>query len=113
MGKLSLLSGGLFILPIAITIAVLVAVENYQVSRGQIGLGPLTSSDGIQINTYCQKALGVAPAPGRYICKFSCTCVSSYQQQAHLAATSTPYPVFQPLSAANFTTFERYRPGWQ
>ena len=70
MGRLSLLSGALFVLPIAITIGVLVGLETYQTSRGQKGLGPIDASNGIQTNTYCQKAYGVVPAPGRYICEY-------------------------------------------
>ena len=65
MGRLSLLSFGLFVLPIAVTIALLVGIETYQTSRGQIGLGPIDSYNGIQTNTYCQKAFGVTP-PGTH-----------------------------------------------
>lgn len=67
MGRLSLLSLGLFILPVGITIGILVGIETYAVSHGQIGLGPIDAYNGVQTNTYCQKAFGVSPPGNRFI----------------------------------------------
>jgi hypothetical protein len=67
MGRLSLLSIGLFILPIAITLAILIGVETWRVSTGKM---PLSSQDNrITTEMYCQKEFGVQPNPGRYVCK--------------------------------------------
>jgi hypothetical protein len=67
MGRLSLLSIGLFILPIAITLAILIGVETWRVSTGKM---PLSSQDNrITTGMYCQKEYGVQPNPGRYVCK--------------------------------------------
>jgi hypothetical protein len=67
MGRLSLLSIGLFILPIAITLAILIGVETWRVSTGKM---PLSSQDNrITTQMYCQKEFGVQPNPGRYVCK--------------------------------------------
>ena len=70
MGRLSLLSLGLFILPVGITIGILVGIETYAVSHGQIGLGPIDAYNGIQTNTYCQKAYGVSPPGNKFIRKY-------------------------------------------
>ena len=67
MGRFSLLSIGLFILPIAITLAILIGVETWRVSTGK---APLSSQDNrIITEMYCQKEYGVQPNPGRYVCK--------------------------------------------
>jgi len=65
MGRLSLLSVGLFVLPIAITIAILVGVETWRVSQGK----PSLASQDNRLTTaiYCQKEYGVQPEPGRYM----------------------------------------------
>jgi hypothetical protein len=70
MGRFSLLSIGLFILPIAITLAILIGVETWRVSTGKL---PLSSQDNrITTEMYCQKEYGVQPNPGRYVCKSPC-----------------------------------------
>ena len=69
MGRFSLLSIGLFILPIAITLAILIGVETWRVSTGKL---PLSSQDNrITTKMYCQQEYGVQPNPGRYVCKSS------------------------------------------
>ena len=74
MGRFSLLSIGLFILPIAITLAILIGVETWRVSTGKL---PLSSQDNrITTEMYCQKEYGVQPNPGRYVCKSPC--ISSF-----------------------------------
>jgi hypothetical protein len=81
MGRLSLVSLGLFILPIAITVGTLVGYETYQASHGQQGLAPVPIT-GVKISTYCQKAFGVQPSQAQFICKshhrvpFACPCSS-------------------------------------
>jgi len=67
MGRLSLLSIGLFILPIAITIAILVGVETWRVSQGKPGLA--TQDNRLTTDMYCQKEYGIQPNPGRYVCE--------------------------------------------
>lgn len=70
MGRLSLLSIGLFILPIAITLAILIGIETWRVSTGKL---PLSSQDNrITTEMYCQKEYGVQPNPRRYVCKPPC-----------------------------------------
>src|SRR5436305_5643968 len=70
MGRFSLLSIGLFILPIAITLAILIGVETWRVSTGKL---PLSSQDNrITTKMYCQQEYGVQPNPGRYVCKSPC-----------------------------------------
>jgi len=68
MGRLSLVSLGLFILPIAITVGVLVGYETYQASRGQQGLAPVPIT-GVKVSTYCQKAFGIQPSRAQFICE--------------------------------------------
>ena len=70
MGRLSLLSLSLFILPIAVTIGLLVGIESYAKARGQIGLGPIDAYNGIKTTTYCQKAFGVSPEGASFIREF-------------------------------------------
>ena len=72
MGLRSLLSFGLFILPVAITVGVLVGVEQYRLGHHERNpLGP--DNDIITTTTYCQRSYGYSPAPWRYTCKFPCS----------------------------------------
>lgn len=72
MGRLSLLSIGLFVLPIAITVAILVGVETWRVSQGKPSLA--NQDNRLTTEIYCQKEYGVQPNPGRYVCE--CPCIS-------------------------------------
>lgn len=66
MGRLSILSVGLFILPIAVTVGVLVGLETYRVNHGQKSLFPGDQDNAITTQMYCQKEYGITPDPGRY-----------------------------------------------
>jgi len=66
MGRLSILSLGLFILPIAITVSVLVGLETYRVSHGQKSIFPGDADNAVTTTTYCQKEYGITPDPGRF-----------------------------------------------
>ena len=72
MGRLSILSLGLFILPIAITVSVLVGLETYRVSHGQKSIFPGDADNAVTTTTYCQKEYGITPDPGRFTCKSPC-----------------------------------------
>lgn len=67
MGRFSLLSVGLFVLPIAITIGVLIGVETWRISQGKPSLA--TQDNRQTTEMYCQKEYGIQPNPGRYVCK--------------------------------------------
>jgi hypothetical protein len=67
MGRFSLLSVALFILPIAITIGVLIGVETWRISQGKPSLA--TQDNRQTTEMYCQGEYGIQPNPGRYICK--------------------------------------------
>jgi hypothetical protein len=67
MGRLSLLSLGLFILPIAITIGVLIGVETWRIAQGKPSLA--TQDNRQTTDIYCQREYGIQPNPGRYICE--------------------------------------------
>lgn len=75
MFALTLLSGGLFVLPVLVTVGVFIGVENQALfhGNGQIGSGWFSPGGGggarITTQTYCQKSYGITPYPGRYICE--------------------------------------------
>jgi hypothetical protein len=69
MGRLSFLSIGLFILPIAITLGILIGVETWRVSQGKPSLA--TQDNRLTTEMYCQAEYGVQPDPGQYVCEFS------------------------------------------
>lgn len=71
MWLLSLFSGALLTLPVAVTVGIYVGVEWARIVQHQVGLGSVQGEGPgqIQTNTYCQKFYGIAPFPGRYVCK--------------------------------------------
>jgi hypothetical protein len=58
MGRGSILSFGLFILPIAVTTGVLVGLDAFRASTGQ---PRLFRSNKVNVDVYCQKAFGIHP----------------------------------------------------
>jgi len=58
MGRLSFVSLGFLILPIAVTVGVLLGMQSYRTSRGQT---PLFVSNAVHTATYCQLAFGITP----------------------------------------------------
>lgn len=77
MGRFSLLSVGLFVLPIAITIGILIGVETWRVSQGKPSLA--TQDNRQKTDMYCEKEYGIQPNPGRYICE-SHPCISPHRK---------------------------------
>ena len=68
MGIRSLVSFGLFVLPIAVTLGILLAIDLPRHSKGQKSIftpPPLTK---ITTDTFCQLAYGFTPDPGRFTC---------------------------------------------
>lgn len=67
---LSLLSGTLLVLPIAVTIGVYIGVEHQQLFNQDHG-GGLFGTGRVKLTTerYCQKFNGITPDPGRYTCE--------------------------------------------
>ena len=63
MFLLTLLSGVLFVLPIAVTIGITFVLESQRIFQAKGGPSRL------ETETYCQKQYGVTPYPGRYICE--------------------------------------------
>jgi hypothetical protein len=59
MGRGSILSAGLFALPIAITTGVLVGLDAFRTSQGQ---PRLFRNNKINVDIYCQQAFGIHPA---------------------------------------------------
>lgn len=58
MGRWSILSVGLFVLPIGVTLGILFGLEAYRTSTGQ---APLFTSNAVKTSTYCQLAFGITP----------------------------------------------------
>lgn len=87
MFALSLLSGGLFILPVLVTVGIFIGAEHHALfsGDGKIGSGFFGPGGGggpggtggprITIETYCQKSYGVTPDPGRYVCEYKTSLV--------------------------------------
>ncbi|KAF2104152.1 concanavalin A-like lectin/glucanase [Rhizodiscina lignyota] len=71
---LALLSGSLFILPVAVTIGVFLGVERQRIFSGDASTGGGGGGGGIfglgrpkvTTDTYCQKSYGITPFPGRW-----------------------------------------------
>jgi len=63
MLRLTLLSVFFFLLPIAVTIGLTLALESQRIFFGKGAPTRLTT------NTYCEKLLGITPYPARYICE--------------------------------------------
>jgi hypothetical protein len=75
MFLLSLFSGSLFVLPIAVTVGSYMGIESQKVIDVINGKPPPNvNPDGSQrivgTTQYCQKAYGFDPYPYRYMCKF-------------------------------------------
>ena len=84
MWLLSLLSGVLLVLPVAVTVGVYIGIESQRIFHGGDFNGFTTGGNGgggggasggggghhkLTTETFCQKAYGITPFPGRYICK--------------------------------------------
>ena len=84
MWLLSLLSGALLVLPVAVTVGVYIGMESQRIFHGGDFNGFTTGGNGgggggvgggggghhkFTTETFCQKAYGITPFPGRYICK--------------------------------------------
>jgi hypothetical protein len=76
MFRLALASASLLCLPIAVTLGVFAGLENQKIIdllHGKVPPPSSTNPDGTPrlggTSTYCQKSIGIQPAPGRYICE--------------------------------------------
>src|SRR5258708_891134 len=80
MWLLSLLSGALLVLPVAVTVGVYIGIESQRIFHGGDFNGFTTGGNGgggggggghhkLTTETFCQKAYGITPFPGRYVCK--------------------------------------------
>ena len=87
MWLLSLLSGALLVLPVAVTVGVYIGIESQRIFHGGDFNGFTTGGNGgggggvggggagggghhkFTTETFCQKAYGITPFPGRYVCK--------------------------------------------
>ena len=99
MGRLSILSVGLFVLPIAITIAILVGVETWRVSQGKPSLA--NQDNRLTTAMYCQQEYGVQPNPGRYICELQ---ISPALAQRGSSRPAKSCPTFVPDTRQNSAT---------
>lgn len=83
MWLLSLLSGALLVLPVAVTVGVYIGIESQRIFHGGDFNGFTTGGNGgggggggsggggghhkLTTETFCQKAYGITPFPGRYV----------------------------------------------
>lgn len=58
MGRGSILSAGLFVLPIAVTTGILVGLDAFRSSQGQ---PRLFRNNKVNVDVYCQQAFGIHP----------------------------------------------------
>ena len=80
MGRGTILSAGLFILPIAITTGVLVGLDAFRASQGQ---PRLFRNNKVNVDVYCQQAFGIHPVTDGqdYTCElFSIRIVPLYKR---------------------------------
>lgn len=68
MGALSLVSVGLFLLPIAVTIGTLLGVEGVRRNNGEQSVFAPPPNDKITTSQFCQLGFGFTPLPDRYTC---------------------------------------------
>ena len=75
MVLLSLFSGSLFVLPVAVTGGLYVGLQHQKVINTVQGKPPNINPDGtprvVNTTAYCQKAYGIDPYPFRYTCTSS------------------------------------------
>ena len=69
MGVRSIVSFGLFIVPVAITIAVLLGIDLSRHASGKKSIFALPPNTKITTDIFCQLGYGFTPLPGRFTCK--------------------------------------------
>ncbi|KAF1990737.1 glycoside hydrolase family 12 protein [Aulographum hederae CBS 113979] len=114
---LTLLSAALFAFPVAVTVGVYIGIEHQRVFNGDSHFSPWNPGSNTDpgsrysLETYCQKAYGIEPFPGRYIFNPNQWGVKNNEGELCMNITTDKTATKDSTAAGVFSVTYNYPPG--